>query len=308
MLDTISSIQNAKNYHRQNKASYYLKMSTVIEGLSIDPTNEWLLKTIYPKCDSYYYPTQNQMKIARVLALTKPTLQNLVRYGRLLDKHDLCSEAIHFFEKALLKSPEEPEILFEIYKFLGNAYLKLGDVDSAEENYNKAFTIRPKSSLLQVNFGTLAIQRGQWHMVQYHFRLALKYNINQDRAWTGLAIYHHYMGDRDLCLANLKKALDLNPSNRTALLLLTNWWPNHLSRNELVERLTHYLNFQPQDTEISELLIKTAVENQDFDIAEIEILKLVCLNPHHPVYHQMKAEIKGIQNETKRKQPTQKLS
>jgi Flp pilus assembly protein TadD len=278
---------------------HYLNRSAIIEGLSIDSTNELLLKTIYPNCDSFYYPTENKLKIARTLAISNPTLQNLVRYGRLLDQKDLCSEAIQFFEKALLKLPDNPEILFEIYKFLGNAYLKLGDIDSAEENYHKAFTIKPKSSLLHVNLGTLAIQRNEWHRVQFHFREALRYNINQDRAWTGLAIYHNYMGDKDLALANLKKALDLNSNNRTALLLLASWWPSHVPKDDLIYRLTQYLDQNPNDQDISMLLIKSAFENQDFHIAIIEIEKLVCLDPQNSLYSQMRQEIRGVLNESK---------
>jgi len=301
MLEHIFLSHKFKHQGPESSASSYLKINTIIEGLSIDSTSEWLLKTIYQKSESHYYKTHNQIKIARVLALTNPSLQNLVRYGRLLDQSDRCSEAIQFFEMALLKMPENPETLFEIYKFLGNAYLKIADIDSAEENYNKAFTLKPKSSLLQVNFGTLAIQRTEWHMVQYHFRQALRYNLNQDRAWTGLAIYHNYMGDRDLAIANLKKAHDINPLNRTALLLLANWWPKLLSLDELVLRLTQYLDVTQIDQDISQLLVKVAFENQDFDIAELEIEKLVCLDPQNTMYHQLKMEIQGIKNDSKQK-------
>jgi Flp pilus assembly protein TadD len=303
MLENSFSSRQYSHYHKlpivESLTPNYLKTSSIVEGLSIDSTNELLLKTIYPKSDSYYYKTDNQLKIARVLAESNPSLQNLVRYGRLLDQNNLCAEAIQFFEKALLKLPENPEILFEIYKFLGNAYLKLGDIDSAEENYNKAFTLKPKSSLLQVNFGTLAIQRKDWHMVQYHFRQALKHNINQDKAWTGLAIYHNYMGDRELAVANLKKALDLNPCNRTALLLLVNWWPNSSPLDEIILRLSQYVDVENTDQEMSQVLIKLAFENQDFQIAKLEIEKLVCLEPTNPVYYQMKTEIEGTPHESK---------
>jgi len=301
MLENIyyTNLNQSAKSAKSSKASHYLNTRAIIEGLSIDSTNELLLKTIYPKSDSFYYQTENKLKIARTLAISNPTLQNLVRYGRLLDQKDMCSDAIQFFEQALLKIPDNPEILFEIYKFLGNAYLKLGDIDSAEENYHKAFTIKPKSSLLHVNLGTLAIQRNEWHLVQYHFREALKYNIRQDRAWTGLAIYHNYMGDRELALANLKKALDLNSTNRTALMLLVNWWPSHLAKDDLIYRLTQYLDYNPHDQDISVLLIKSAFENQDFHIAMIEIEKLVCLDPLNSVYSQMRQEMQGILNEQK---------
>lgn len=295
---THSPKHTAKNAPRPHA---YLKVNTVIEGLSINSLSELLLKTIFSSSDSYYYKTNNQVKIARALAQSNPSLQNLVRYGRLLDQNNLCAEAIEFFEKALLMLPEDEKILFEIYKFLGNAYLKMSDVDSAEENYNKAYTLNPRSSLLQVNFGTLAIQRGEWHMVQFHFREALKFNINQDRAWTGLAIYHNYMGDLELALANLKKALDLSPDNRTALLLLTNWWPKATPKNELVLRLTQYLDLNPEDQDISILLIQVATENRDFHIANIEIEKLVCLDPKNILYHQMRYQIYEAQNESKSK-------
>ena len=174
---------------------------------------------------------------------------------------------------------------------MGNAYLKISDIDSAEENYIKAFTLRPKSSLLQVNFGTLAIQKNEWHLVQYHFREALKIDPMQDRAWTGLAIYHNYMGDRTLALANLKKALDINIKNRTALLLFVAWQSSSNEQLSVIERLAQYLDICPDDEELTLLFIEKAQQVGFLQTARLASQKLVFCDPKNSNYNQIYKEI-----------------
>ncbi|MCS6837656.1 MAG: tetratricopeptide repeat protein [Bdellovibrionaceae bacterium] len=271
----------------------------MVHALNFDPSHPWLLKLCLSWIKSYYHESNAHLKIASLLAHTAPTLTNLVTYGKILDQKNMCLEAINFFEQALLKKPKEDKILFEIYNFLGNAYLKLLDYESAEENYHKAFTINPHSSQLNVNLGTLAIHKNDWYRVQYYFREALKLDLKNDKAWTGLAMYHHYLGDLELAIASVKKALDINPSNRPALLLLAQW--NSSSKiQETINYIARYLDENHFDEEISILFIHFCVRNQDFDLAEIEMEKLVCLNPKNIKYYEMYQELQEANNESKR--------
>lgn len=274
----------------------YLNPTRLIEGLSIAPHNELLLKMAFHKCQSYYYPTDNPVKIAKALAKSSPTAANLARLAKVLDSQNQSELAVSLFEQALLTAPDSNEALFEIYKSLGNAYLKLGDFESAEENYNKAFTLAPHSSILHINLGTLAIQKNEWHKVQHHFREALRLDPSQDKAWTGLAIYHNYMGDRDLALANLKKSLDLSPSNRVAILLLVNWSPSQSSL-EALDRLIKYISLNPLDQEMSLLLIQVASSIQQIEIAKIEATRLILLDPNNQQYQQVHQQLFGSQHE-----------
>ena len=67
--------------------------------------------------------------------------------------------AKEFFLKSLEIINYESPYLFQIYKKLGNVATKAGDFDSAEEYYDKAYTITPHSDDLFVNYGTLEMQK-----------------------------------------------------------------------------------------------------------------------------------------------------
>lgn len=112
---------------------------------------------------------------------------------------------------------------FELLKFLGNSLVQIKDLDGAQEAYEKAFLLFPGSDTLQVNFGTLWIQRGDWNLATECLRQALFLNHANDKAWVGLALCHRVRGDFDLAFGNVDRALDENAMNETALALMLDW-------------------------------------------------------------------------------------
>lgn len=245
----------------------------------------------------YYYPQPDKLKLLLHLTQQNPTPGNLARLGKHLDQVNRFEDAVSVFEQVLLFTHLSDEARYEIYKQLGNAYLKLKDYDSAQENYHKAFTLNTNCSILHINLGTLAIQKNEWFQVQQHFRDSLRIDKKEDKGWTGLAIYHQYMGDLDLAIANLKKALDLNPSNRVALLLLVNWSQQSDHKPEKISRLIKYLEINSQDFEISLLLIQIASEMKQYALAWLEASKLVFYDPKNQYYNEIYSETKRILDE-----------
>ena len=73
-----------------------------------------------------------------------------------------------------------------------------------------------------VNYGTLEIQRDNLEAAVERFRKAVQLNEANDRAWVGLALVHRHMGDLELSRANIERALDINPKNKTAKKRLRN--------------------------------------------------------------------------------------
>lgn len=245
----------------------------------------------------FYQPQAGKFKLLLSLAQQSPTAKHLAQLGKYLDQVSLFEEAITVFEQVLLFTHLSDDSRYEIYKQLGNAYLKMNDYESAQENYHKAFTLNSNCPILHINLGTLAIQKNEWFHVQQYFRESLRLDTKQDKGWTGLAIYHQYMGDLDLALANLKKALDLNPSNRVALLLLLNWSKQSDQKPEKISRLIRYLENNQQDFEVSLLLIQIASEMQQYALAWLEASKLVFYEPKNTYYNQIYSETKRILDE-----------
>ncbi len=187
--------------------------------------------------------------------------------------------AFNTYQSALATHSVPESRLFEVYKNIGNILVRRGDFDGAEDFYNRAFTIEPKSDSLLVNFGTLEINRDDLEAAGARFRAAIEINPNSDRAWVGLALVHRAKGDFELSWANLERALDLNPSNRTALKLIVEWAVRDGRVQAAAARLETYLATDGEDAEMAFSLAKCQTLMGRFNDALFECERVVALDP-----------------------------
>lgn len=146
-------------------------------------------------------------------------------------------------------------LFFDIYKAMGNIYLKCGDIDSAEEKYNLAYGIDSEDEALSVNYGVLSIQKGDYSQAKERFSKVISVNSASDVAWVGLALVHRSFSDSELSRACLLRALDENPLNRLAVQNIYSW--SEQDGVEISEEiLANYLEANPDDSELSELAMK----------------------------------------------------
>lgn len=179
------------------------------------------------------------------------------------------------------------------YRILGNLYLKKSDSEMALECYHKAFALNPNNSWILNNLGAFFLREENWILVSYYFREALRIDSQNDQAWCGLSVYHYYLGDRELAIANAKKALDINPSNRLAIVLLFKYCGDD-QKNFLKAILIKYLSYNPFDEEISLIFIKLCLELSDYGLAEVESFKLLLCYPDNQSYAHLHEEILRI--------------
>lgn len=175
--------------------------------------------------------------------------KNLYESGNLDAAYDIYWQILqmHVFDKS---------ILFDVYKNLGNIFLKDGDFEEAEELFNKACTINPKSDALLVNYGVLETQRHNLDRARERFREAIDLNKSNDSAWVGLALVHREYGDNDLSWANLERALDENIANRTALAIAMDWGIKDHKLDRVAFRTSEYLRRVEDNLEIRLSLAK----------------------------------------------------
>ena len=167
--------------------------------------------------------------------------ESLFDLGTALYLEDRPHSALPILQQALLVSAEaDDQSLFEIFKMLGNIFVKSGDYDSGEDAYIKALRIRPQSDVLVVNLGTLKVQQSDWESATDRFREAVQLNQLNDKAWVGLSICHRQKGDVELSWANLEMALECNPLNETALTLACDWAVRDKKQSRLLEMLRTY--------------------------------------------------------------------
>jgi len=222
---------------------------------------------------------EEAVKCRRALVRLESTSDHQLDLAALYYNLENDAAALAMYEEALSNHAMPESRLFEVYKNIGNIQVRRGDFDAAEDYYNRAFTIEPKSDTLLVNFGTLEINRDDLEAASARFRSALDVNPESDRAWVGLALVHRSKGDFELSWANLERSLDLNPKNRTALKLLVEWSVRDGRVQLATQRLESYLATDGEDAEMAFSLAKCLTLLGRFDEALLECERVVALDP-----------------------------
>jgi len=197
------------------------------------------------------------------------------------------------YQLALARIDFESPRLFEIYKNMGNLFLSSGDIDSAEENYNRALTLKPHSDVLFVNYGTMEIQKGDYSLAIERFRRALELNQTNEKAWIGLAMSYHQMGDFELAWGAVERALDLSPDNTLGLRLLLEWSLKNENYTSIIARLNSYLTIKPTDTHMAYSLAVVLCKGGHLHEAEFEVDRVLSFEPDREDAIELKAIIKS---------------
>jgi tetratricopeptide (TPR) repeat protein len=203
-------------------------------------------------------------------------------------------QALGKYYEALSLLTEETEDLFEVYKNLGNILVRQKDFEGAEEYYNKAYTLNPRSDILLVNFGTLEVQRQDFDKSLYCFRQAVDVNRKNDKAWVGLAMVHDQFGDHELAWANLETALDINPGNRTAAHLLANWGLRDQRLSQAIEVLEAYISTVEFDEDLSLVLINLYCSTSQIVQAQLECERVLLWNPENQEVGALRIKLKQL--------------
>ena len=190
------------------------------------------------------------------------------------------AKAIQCYETALSTGSLKLHDRFEIFKNLGNISVRNGQLEKAQEYYERALELNTDSSILYVNFGVLAIQQADWNRAVSHFRHALQLDIGNAMAWTGLALVYRQVADSDLCYANLFKALDIQTENEQAIKILMEWSIQDEEHRHFEKIALYYeaLEFNP---DMSWLFIRLCWALNKETIMQIELCKLLEFCPEH---------------------------
>ena len=160
--------------------------------------------------------------------------------------------ALKVLHQALDMADGKNPKIFDIHRNMGNLYLKCGDLDAAEEKYNQANSIDALDEKLIINYGVLAIQKGQYDKAKSRFSEALKVNSQSSFAWMGLGLVHRAYADHALARACVLRSLDENPYNKLAI---TNYykWCEQDGIDSSNHILMNFLSQYPEDSQMSEL-------------------------------------------------------
>lgn len=185
-----------------------------------------------------------------ILTKRRQSEDDFFELGEIYYKKNEVKKAKEIWQKTMTICHSESPRLFSLFKSIGNACLLLGDLDSAEENYNKALSINPSSDGLLVNLGTLCMQQQKNKESMEFFKKALEVNSFNDGAWCGVAMVARMMKDLEWAWSTLLHTLDINPENQIALKVAIDWAIDDYNYGEVIDRVNYYLRTQSDDYEL----------------------------------------------------------
>ena len=248
---------------------YDLAIKLLVATLDRLPDDEWALDSL-AEC----HRAQANFSEARLLSQRcfdlYPNFHSAVAVAHSCYALNDDDAATNYYQRALTYEHSEQH-LFEVLKNLGNMSVRRGELESAEEYYNKAYTLNPDSDVLLVNYGTLEIQREDFESARDRFRQAVEINLSNERAWVGLALVHRYSGDLELSWANTEKALDIDAGNDTAIKLLVDWAFKDNRLSDGIRYLESYLNDQSEEHSLRIILAQLLCSLERFKHAKFHV-------------------------------------
>jgi tetratricopeptide (TPR) repeat protein len=232
------------------------------------------------------------LKILKGVVKIDYRFETLHALGQVEYQLDKIDESFVHLQAALMIAPEFSLEFFELFKTMGNIFVRRGDLDSAEDSYHKAHRLNPDSDILHVNFGTLSIQRQNWEDACGKFRKALEFNLANDKAWVGLAICHRMKGDHELAWGNIEAALEYNALNEVALGLALDWGTQDGREFRALELIRAFLIEGGWNEKMSLAFAWLSWRRGDTQIALFELERLLAVNPENTTAMQLVHEIR----------------
>ncbi len=149
-----------------------------------------------------------------------------------------------------------------------------GEVEKIYSSQRKYEEHKLTSARYFYSLALIDLKNNQETVALEHLRESIAMDPQMDTSWTALALLHHKLGDIELALANLQKALDSNPYNQTALKLFSSWSFDQKRMSKAESYLNFYLDRYSFDESITLNKI-SLLEKTGFDAAaECEYFKL----------------------------------
>lgn len=259
---------------------YRLALNLLRQASNLDSYHIVVLKELY-SCLNNIENFKESIIVAKTILKLEYNFENIYNYAQAHYRIGDDAAAMQLYYEALSVLDFDSPYVFELYKNLGNILVRQGDFDGAEEYYNKAYAVNPRSDILLVNLGTLEVQKSDFDKALFCFRQAVEVNPLNDKAWAGLAMIHNQFSDFELAWANIMKSIEHNPKNRTALIIAANWALRDQKQSLVIEVIENYLSQDEFDKDLSLVLINLYCSSGLLQKAIIEVHRFLCWHPEN---------------------------
>ncbi len=142
-----------------------------------------------------------------------PELQSIWDDARRFIEHGDYEKAIEIYQYTLIRYSDHPIAVEHANAYLGDIFLRLRQLDTAEEHIKKAISFSPEKPDYHYILGFIYSVRRQWNKAIAEFETAIKKEPDNGEYLRGLAWAVYSSGDVAKGLASLEKAGRLAPDN-----------------------------------------------------------------------------------------------
>ncbi len=175
---------------------------------------------------------------------------------------------------------------YEINKELGECYLFMGDLDKAQEYYEKAVDgngVHPEPYL---GLATIAVQRGELDAAMTLYEKAAGIEAD-DKALSGMGLIDMEYGRNDAATMRFKEALARNPENLIALFGLVRLSYASEAYEQVIPYLKDYLAVDPVKHEVRYTLAGCLVSVDKTDEALVQLEAILEQDPENRAAHEL---------------------
>ena len=103
----------------------------------------------------------------------------------------------------------------EAYNLRGLIYMRLNDLQLAEENFRQALRLSPREPGSAHNYGWLLCQLGRHDQASLQFALALEHPtyVDKDKTWLAQGMCQYRAGQREQAERSFMRSYELDPAN-----------------------------------------------------------------------------------------------
>lgn len=239
--------QEAVNLFDQKKfKKSFLKLIPLSNRLSKDESFLSLLSAVQKQLQDF---TARQ-KTLKVLCEITNSVQNQLMYMSQLLDNNLYNTALDvgLVLQTRTMTLEEKNQLFGM---MSKIYIHENDFEGLSEIVKLYEQENILSEHYHYSKSLLNLNQSNEMTALESLRQAVVQNQNFDQGWVALALLHDKMGDQDLSMANLEKALDVNPLNTSALKHFSKKSILNGSVDKAVEKINFYLQVHNFDQEMT---------------------------------------------------------
>jgi tetratricopeptide (TPR) repeat protein len=181
---------------------------------------------------------------------------------------------------------------YEINKELGECYLFMGDLDKAEEYYQKAMNSNGVHPDPYMGLATIAVHRGDLENAYAFYRKAANVEAS-DKSLSGMAMIEMERGEHAKAFDHFSQALEHNPENMVALYSLIRLGHAIERLDEVEPHLVNYLAIDPLKHDIRYALAGCLVKaGRDAD-AKAQLAMILEHEPGHSCAVELKDHLEA---------------